>query len=180
MEEVVEALVGEVSGMSEIEVRARAAEEREKFDGLLTEVSSVYHVARQEGVQLNRVLGKDPIDEEFPLDVENILPEMYDLEIEVTVERVHDTNDFGDGKVRNILVSDETGKTQITLWDEDVTKADNVEEGQTIQVLGAYSKQSDYVEDRYGCKAEIHMGSNSFIRDAETGDILIDTRDDDD
>lgn len=178
MQTAVDGLVEAVDWIDEDEVRGRAAEIQAEYDGLLGGAGAVYVLADRIGVALNDELRDD--DPDLSLDIENIIPEMYDCELEATVESVYPANSFDGGRVRNILISDETGKTQLTLWDDDVEKADGVSEGDTIQIYGAYTRESEYVEDRYGCPAEIHMGSNSYVVDAETGDVVIDTRESDD
>jgi replication factor A1 len=89
---------------------------------------------------------------------------MWDVDIEGKVATVYDVNAFTtkdgrDGRVRNVILADESGKTRVTFWNEDVDKIAEIEEGDVIKILHGYVKEGfrGGVEFQVGRKAEIHI-----------------------
>jgi replication factor A1 len=89
---------------------------------------------------------------------------MWDVDIEGKVVTVYDVNAFTtkdgrDGRVRNVILADESGKTRVTFWNEDVDKIAEIEEGDVIKILHGYVKEGfrGGVEFQVGRKAEIHI-----------------------
>lgn len=133
--------------------------------GLVTEEAALYILASQHGIEPNTELRRD-IDTE--LQIQNIVPDMNTFCIEVEVVKVHDTNYFerddgSKGKVRSVLVKDETGKTQISFWDEDTDVPDKLTSGDRVRIEDGYTKESDFCRDRYGCPAELRVGNNGTL-----------------
>lgn len=102
-----------------------------------------------------------------PLGLKNIADlttGMWDVDIEGKVVTVYDvtnftTKDGRDGQVRNIILADESGKTRVTFWNEDVDKIEDIKEGDVIKILHGYVKEGfrGGVEFQVGRKAEIHI-----------------------
>lgn len=65
-------------------------------------------------------------------------------------------DDGSSGRVVNILASDETGVTRLTLWDEQVENAEKIEEGDVVEVKNAYVKK------RNG-KTDVNIGKYGSI-----------------
>lgn len=89
---------------------------------------------------------------------------MWDVDIEGKVVTVYDvtsftTKDGRDGRVRNVILADESGKTRVTFWNEDVDKIEKIKEGDVIKILHGYVKEGfrGGVEYQVGRKAEIHI-----------------------
>jgi ssDNA-binding replication factor A large subunit len=81
---------------------------------------------------------------------------MWDVDIEGKVVTVYDvttftTKDEKEGRVRNVILADESGKTRVTFWNEDVDKIEKIKDG--------YVKEGfrGGVEFHVGRKAEIHI-----------------------
>ena len=89
---------------------------------------------------------------------------MWDVDIEGKVVTVYDVTDFTtkdgrDGRVRNVILADESGKTRVTFWNDDVDKIEKIKEGDVIKILHGYVKEGfrGGVEFQVGRKAEIHI-----------------------
>ena len=89
---------------------------------------------------------------------------MWDVDIEGKVVTVYDVNTFTtkdgrEGRVRNVILADESGKTRVTFWNDDVDKIEKIKEGDVIKILHGYVKEGfrGGVEFQVGRKAEIHI-----------------------
>ena len=89
---------------------------------------------------------------------------MWDVDIEGKVVTLYDVNTFtsrdgSEGRVRNIIIADESGKTRVTFWNDDVDKIDELEEEHIIRIRHGYVKEGyrGGVEFHVGRKAEIEI-----------------------
>jgi replication factor A1 len=89
---------------------------------------------------------------------------MWDVDIEGKVVTIYDTTNFTtkdgrDGRVRNVILADESGKTRVTFWNDDVDRLEEVKEGDIIKVLHGYAKEGfrGGVEYQVGKNSEIHI-----------------------
>ena len=135
---------------TDVEVHVGRAASIER--GLKDEIDAV-EVARSGG---SEPLGMKPIGE--------LTTGMWDVDIEGKVVTIYDINTFAskdgsEGRVRNIIIADESGQTRVTFWNDDVDKIESLKEGQVIRVLHGYVKEGyrGGVEFHVGRKAEIHI-----------------------
>ncbi len=96
--------------------------------------------------------------------IADLITGMWDVDIEGKVVTVYDvtnftTKDGRDGQVRNVILADESGKTRVTFWNEDVDKIEDIKEGDVLKILHGYVKEGfrGGVEFQVGRKAEIHI-----------------------
>jgi replication factor A1 len=89
---------------------------------------------------------------------------MRDVDIEGKVVTIYDTTNFTtkdgkDGRVRNVILADESGKTRVTFWNDDVDRLEEVKEGDVIKILHGYAKEGfkGGVEYQVGKNSEIHI-----------------------
>lgn len=89
---------------------------------------------------------------------------MWDVDIEGKVATLYDekaftTKDGRDGRVRNVLLADESGAIRVTFWNDDVDKIKEIKEGDVIKILHGYVKEGyrGGVEFQVGRKAEIQV-----------------------
>ncbi|MHA2397035.1 MAG: OB-fold nucleic acid binding domain-containing protein, partial [Candidatus Thorarchaeota archaeon] len=89
---------------------------------------------------------------------------MWDVDIEGKVVTIYDVNTFTnkdgqEGRVRNVILADESGKTRVTFWNDDVDKIEKIKDGDVIKILHGYVKEGfrGGVEFQVGRKAEIHI-----------------------
>jgi len=143
-------LVLEELEIDEDRLREEMEAKREEYEGLVTQDSSLaILVARDHGDQIIDEVS----DARYGMDIDNIVCGLSGLAVECKVEEIQNLNKFDGGQVRSILVSDDTGRTQISFWDEDAEKvAEKVERGDIIRIDGCYTKKemSDYQQDRFG------------------------------
>jgi replication factor A1 len=102
-----------------------------------------------------------------PLGMKNIADlatGMWDVDIEGKVVTVYDvttftTKDDKEGRVRNLILADESGKTRVTFWNDDVEKIEDIKEEDIIRILHGYVKEGyrGGVEFQVGRKAEIKI-----------------------
>ncbi|MFB6155368.1 MAG: OB-fold nucleic acid binding domain-containing protein, partial [Haloferacaceae archaeon] len=52
--------------------------------------------------------------------------------------RTFDRDDGSEGRVANFVVGDETGRVRVTLWDEMADRAEELDPGQTVEVVDGY------------------------------------------
>jgi len=101
-----------------------------------------------------------------PLGMKNIVgldTGMWDVDIEGKVVTAYDvttftTKDDKEGKVRNLILADESGKTRVTFWNEDVAKIEDIKEEDIIRILHGYVKEG------YRGGVEFHVGRNAKIK----------------
>ncbi len=171
-------LILDNTDLTEHEVDQQAQDKLDEFDGLVGKTGAYCLVARDHGIQPNQELNTDDTNPE--LTIENVVPQINDLQITVTVDTVQSTNTFEkDGetnRVRNVVVKDETGRTQLTLWGDDVEIADQLQPGDHLRIEGGYTSESDWCQDRYGCPTELRIGdSGQLIRERDGGEeVLVD------
>lgn len=162
-EEVLEKITEETE-LSEDEVKEEVDEKMDEFEGLVSEEGAVHLVAKEYGVEVQGAAEND-------LKIDNVVPEMRKVNIKARVLSISDLNTFErddeeeDGRVQNLLLGDDTGTIRVTLWDEQTEIADQIEEGDPIEIAGAYT-----VEDDQG-RAEIRLGDSSKVKMADEDDV---------
>jgi len=114
-----------------------------------------------DAVEVARSGGSEPLGMKA---IGDLTTGMWDVDIEGKVVTVYDINTFtskdgSEGRVRNIVIADESGKTRVTFWNDDVDKIEDLEEGHIIRILHGYVKEGyrGGVEFQVGRKAEIHI-----------------------
>jgi replication factor A1 len=163
----------------------KASEMENAEEGEVIQLSGVNTRMNREGTEVEVHVGraasierglKEKIDavkaaparsESEPLGMKNIVEltmGMWDVDIEGKVVTVYDvtnftTKDGRDGRVRNVILADESGKTRVTFWNDDVDKIEKIKEGDVIKILHGYVKEGfrGGVEFQVGRKAEIHI-----------------------
>jgi replication factor A1 len=74
--------------------------------------------------------------------------------------RTFDRDDGSEGRVSNLALGDETGRVRVTLWDERADAAEELEAGQSIEIVDGYVRERDG-------SLELHVGSRSEINELE-------------
>ncbi|MEM1657509.1 MAG: OB-fold nucleic acid binding domain-containing protein [Candidatus Jordarchaeales archaeon] len=129
-----------------------------------------------------------PLTEKRLFRLGDLLPEMWDVDVEAVVQRVYPTTVFsrelGEGKRKSIILSDETGSVRAVFWDENADVVDTVKEGDILRIEGGYTKlglQGD-VEIHAGRLARVTIipgkesekGKLAKINDLEPGMLAVD------
>ena len=159
VEDLIEKVVEE-SELSEDDLKEKIDEKMDEFEGLVSEEGAVHLVAKEHGIELAEEASED-------LKIENIVPDMRKVVAKGRVLNISDMNTFErdddeeDGKVQNLLLGDDTGTIRVTLWDEQTEIAENVSEGDVIEMAGCYT-----VEDDRG-NAELRLGDSATVKMAD-------------
>jgi len=164
VEDLIEKVVEE-SELSEQDLKDKIDEKMEEFEGLVSEEGAVHLVAKEHGVELEKEASED-------LKIENVVPDMRKVIVKGKILNISDMNTFErdddeeDGKVQNILLGDDTDSIRVTLWDDQTEIADNVDEGDVIEMAGCYT-----VEDDRG-NAELRLGDSATVKMADDQDLF--------
>lgn len=168
-ENLIEKIVEE-SELEKEDVKEKIEEKMEEFEGLVSEEGAVHLVAKEHGIQIG-----DAVNEELKID--NIVPDMRKVTFKARAVSISDLNTFErdddeeDGKVQNIVLGDDTGTIRMTLWDEQTEIAGKVDEGDAIEIAGAYTVEDDRgnAEIRLGDSAKVAMADDDDVPEVETG-----------
>lgn len=83
--------------------------------------------------------------------------------LETSDVRTFQRKDGTEGKVGNLMVGDGTGSIRVTLWDEKTDFLNEVEYGDTLEIINAYAR-----ENAFSQKVELQIGNRGLIRKSET------------
>ena len=153
------------SSKSREELQELVQKKMENFEGLVEYDAASILVGKD--LDINLVTETDYSDSS--VDIDNIVPGMSDVVLEVQIKELTGVNEFDGGKVANWIVSDDTGKTQVAFWNDAVGKIYNsFEPGDTIRVIGGYTKKSvsDYQSSRFGVPA-VQIGDETTVKRVE-------------
>ncbi|WP_411967874.1 single-stranded DNA binding protein [Haloferax sp. YSSS75] len=70
--------------------------------------------------------------------------------------RTFDRDDGTEGRVSNLSLGDPTGRIRVTLWDERADLAEELEPGQSVEVVDGYVRERDG-------SLELHVGSRGAV-----------------
>jgi replication factor A1 len=82
--------------------------------------------------------------------------------LEISEVRTFQRKDGNSGKVGNLLLGDTTGTIRVTLWDEKTEFLNQIEYGDTVELVNAYAR-----ENAFSQKVELQIGNRSIIRKSE-------------
>lgn len=140
--------------VTEEELDELIEEKKETYFDLVTrDDSAIILIGRDRGVHLTEIAKEET---KLELELENIVPGMRDVEVEGKVHTVDDefTKSDVDWRVRSVVIRDESGKAQISFWDEDSDTVEKLKRDDIIRIKGGYTKEegqlSDYVMSQFG------------------------------
>lgn len=150
---MLEKIVEKISSQKQIsksEVREKIESKIQELSGLISEEGAAYMVAKEMGIEIEK---KNNITR-----IKDLAPNK-DYEILAKAKNVYDPREFDTekarGKVQNILLADETGSIQLTLWNEEIDKYD-IEEGDVLKIRGFVK------EDKTG-QMQMNVGNYGII-----------------
>lgn len=124
-------------------------------------------------VNVGRYGGIQEADEEIQVDlssgkISDIKENDSDINLIGVVLQVSDIRTFskrngGEGKVRNILIGDDTGKIRVTLWDDKTKLADDVNVGDAVEIINGYARLNSFNDE-----VEIQIGNHGMIRHTDS------------
>ncbi|WP_411715941.1 single-stranded DNA binding protein [Natronomonas sp.] len=74
--------------------------------------------------------------------------------------RTFDRDDGSEGKVSNVTLGDETGRVRVTLWDEQADLANELEAGQSVEIVDGYVRERDG-------SLELHVGDRGAVEELD-------------
>ncbi len=78
------------------------------------------------------------------------------LVLDTGTVRTFNRDDGTEGQVSNLTLGDETGRIRVTLWDEQATRATELEAGTAVEVVDGYVKERDG-------NLELHVGDRGAV-----------------
>lgn len=82
--------------------------------------------------------------------------------LEISEIRTFQRKDGNSGKVGNLLLGDDTGTVRVTLWDDKTEFLNDVEYGDTVELVNAYARENAFTQ-----KVELQVGNRSIIKKSE-------------
>ena len=82
--------------------------------------------------------------------------------LEISEIRTFQRKDGSSGKVGNLLLGDDTGTLRVTLWDDKTEFLNQIEYGDTVELINAYARENAFTQ-----KIELQVGNRSVIRKSE-------------
>lgn len=119
----------------EEEIKKRSKE----YEGLLSEEAIAYIIVDE--------LGKDLVESVIISELKNKDSVSLTVKVEDFKEpREFKRKDGSTGQVANLVVSDKTGKCNLTLWDKDVEVVKNgkIKKGSMLRIVNGYVKVTDF------------------------------------
>ncbi len=115
--------------------------------------------------------------------IQDLSTTMWDVDIEGKVMTAYDVKTFtrkdgNEGKLRNVVIADQTSKIRVTFWDDDVDKIAKIKEGDILRILHGYVKEGfrGGVEYQVGRKSEIIINpKDSDLKQVDLSDITFET-----
>ncbi len=121
-------------GLTEEEIKKKVEEKKKEVEGLLTEEGILSIIANEYGIEL-----ESEVEE---LKIEDLAEGLKDVNLTAKVLAVYPVKELDENKkVANILIGDETGKTRLSLWNEQCEYLSEVKKGDVIDIVGAVSKR---------------------------------------
>ena len=146
--------IQEQTELSLEEIDKRVQDKLNQLSGLISEDGALHIIANE--LQVQFVPDKDERK------IKDLLPGMRDVEQAARVIQSYELRTFeskydgGEGKVKSLLVGDESGVIRVTCWGPRAEEADKLEEEDVIVVKNAYIKENRG-------RAELHLNNNSSL-----------------
>jgi len=74
--------------------------------------------------------------------------------------RTFDRDDGSEGQVANLKLGDETGRIRVTLWDEQTERAEELDQGVSVEVVDGYVRERDG-------SLELHVGNRGAVEEID-------------
>lgn len=153
----------EESELDEEGVKEKISEKMKEFSGLVSEEGALHLVAREIGLETTN-------QKKNELKIENIVPGMRKVQLKSKVvdigeEREFDKDDGSKGKVRNLVLGDETGTIRMPLWNDQTELGNKLNKKDIIKIKNGYSRESNRGN------VELKIGNTTEIKKVEDKDF---------
>jgi replication factor A1 len=86
--------------------------------------------------------------------------------------RTFDRDDGSQGRVSNLTLGDETGRVRVTLWDEKADRAEELDQGTSVEVVDGYVRERDGdLELHVGSRGAVEVIDDDVSYDPKTTDV---------
>ena len=148
-------IISEKTTKTNQEIETQIQEKLDSLKGLISKEGAAHIVANDLGIKLMEELSLND------LKIKDLLQGMNNLEIVGKVIQKYELRTFvrneSTGKVLSVFLGDETGRVRMVFWDSLAEQANSVEEGNTIKITGAYTRENN------NNFLEVHAGNRSTI-----------------
>ena len=149
--------------MSEKELETKINEVINEHSGLMDEKAAISIIASDLGLDLEY-----DDDEEYGFSIKDIAEGQRNVEVTGKIMDISDVKEFSrkdgtKGKVRSIIIADNTGSIRLTLWNDKVQLVDNLKKGDVIEITNAFSR-------KWNNRIELNSGSDLTIEKLEDYD----------
>ncbi len=138
LEQLVDKIVKETSNSKE-DIEKMIEEKQDELSGLVSKEGAAYIVGRELGINLIK-------EEQRDLKIKNLVSGIRSVDMIVKIVKIFEPRGWekGDksGSVLNLVIGDETGKTKLALWNEDVQLVERLglKEGDVIEISNARTR----------------------------------------
>jgi replication factor A1 len=146
--------------MSEEELNLKVKEFMEEHGNLLGEDAAIATIARDLGIDM------DFDDEEYGFTIKDIAEGQRNVEITGKIMDISEVKEFtrksdnSVGKVRSIIIADNTGSIRLTLWNDKVELVSGLNKGDVVEIKNAFSR-------KWNNRIELNGGSELTIEKLE-------------
>ena len=145
--------INESTKMNSSEIEERIEKKMKQLAGLISKEGAAHIVANELGVKIFEPLSGR-------LQIKNILNGMRDVETMGRVMQIYEIRTFSNetrsGKVASMMIGDETGTIRVVMWGAQADNVNNVTQGSTVKVIGAYVRENNG-------RKELHMNDRSQL-----------------
>lgn len=148
-EEVIEKILEERSDLSRTDIVKMMGEKKEKLRGLISDLTAVYLLAAELGVEIGKLKPRIRMSE--------VITGLNDITLIGRVIFIYPEKQTKSTKLRRILLGDETGKIRTVFWGERTTIAGRLKEGDIVRISHVY------VRAGLDGKPEVHVGDKGAV-----------------
>ena len=147
--------------MSENELKSKVKEFMEENGNLLGEEAAIATIARDLGIDMDY-----EEEEDYGFSIKDIAEGQRNVEIVGKIMDISEVKEFtrksdnSVGKVRSIIVADNTGSIRLTLWNDKVELVSGLKKGDVVEIKNAFSR-------KWNNRIELNSGSDLTIEKLE-------------
>lgn len=143
------------------EISSKIKSKIEELSGLVSEEGAAHIVANELGVQ---IFGENK------LKISQIMANMKDITVIGKVVNIYDTVEFqkdsNPGKVRSVIIGDETGKIRVSFWHSAVDAIEKVTPGTILKLENVVSRENNKQPEISVAKPEqVHVSPEGIVID---------------
>ncbi len=146
--------------ISEDELKSKVKKFMEENGDLLGEDAAIAMIAKDLGINIDF-----DEEEEYEFSIKDITEGQRNVEITGKIMDISDVKEFNKkdgstGKVRSVIVADNTGSIRLTLWNDKVELISGLKKGDVIEIKNAFSR-------KWNNRVELNSGSDLTIEKLE-------------